>query len=770
MTPARILVVEDERLAAEEICHSLRGLGYDVVGTAASGEEAIRRAAEALPDLVLMDIVLRGDVDGVRTAENIKAHLDIPVVYLSAHSDESTLRRAKITEPYGYILKPFEPRELHINIEIALYKHHMEKKLKDGEETLRASLEKAEAQAARTEAIIAAIGDGISIQNTDFKILYQNQIHKGFVGDHIGEYCYKAYECRENVCEGCPLAMAFRDGKIHTVERSNPTGTLCVEITASPIRDATGKIIAGIEIARDVTKRKHDQEALRESEERYRNLFENAHDMIQSIDPEGRFIFVNSSWLKTLGYTPEDLQRLTIFDIVHPDCVPHCAEILRKVLSGEAADNVEATFISKDGRPVHVEGNVNARCAGGKAIATQGIFRDVTERKRAEAERARLEAQLLHVQKMEAIGTLTGGIAHEFNNIMTVVIGYSEFLQEGMESDNPLRTYVNLIQASAIRATHLTQSLLAYSRKQAINPKPVKLSEAVRNVGRLLARLIGENIQLEIGTTDDEISIMADAGQMEQVLINLATNARDAMPNGGALTIRTARTMLDDSFVKTHAYVKPGHYAELSVKDTGIGMDDKTKQRIFEPFFTTKEMGKGTGLGLAMVYGIIKQHGGYIDVFSEPGKGTTFKIYLPLIASELEEPEFPRPDPVRTGSETVLVAEDDAAVRKLTQEVLEKAGYRVIVAGDGEEAILKFLANKDEIDLLVLDVIMPGKNGKEAYREIRKLKPDQKVMFLSGYTTDLISKDGGLAEGSTFIPKPASPRELLKKVRSLLDG
>ncbi len=769
MVKARILVVEDEKLLSEEIRHMLERLGYEIAGIASSGEDAIGRAAATHPDLALMDIVLKGSVDGVKAAEHISARLDIPVVYLSAHADETTLHRLKITEPYGYILKPFDERELHTNIEIALYRHRTERTLRESGEILRVSLERAETETARAEAIIAAIGDGMSIQDTDYKILYQNQIHKALVGDHVGEYCYKAYDFRDDVCEGCPVALSFKDGKTHTVEKSNPTRKLLVEITASPVKDASGKIIAGIEIARDITRRKQSEEALRESEERYRNLFENAHDMIQSVDAEGKFIFVNSSWLRILGYTAEDLQKMTLFGILHRDCKDHCMAVFGKVLSGEAVDNIEGTFVAKDGRPVHVEGNVSVRSAGGKVIATQGIFRDVTERKKAEAEREKLEVQLLHAQKMEAIGTLTGGIAHEFNNIMTVIMGYGEFLQEGLDKDNPLSHYVDLMQASAIRATQLTRSLLAYSRKQIINPRPVNLDDTVQNVGRLLSKLIGENIELRITSADDGISIMADSGQIEQVLINLATNARDAMPGGGLLTIRTAPITLDHEFVIRHGYGKPGRYAAISVSDSGIGMDDKTRERIFEPFFTTKESGKGTGLGLAMVYGIVKQHDGYINVYSEPGKGTTFKIFLPLTKPGEGSKTAVLP-PARRGTETVLVAEDDAAVRRLTRDVLEKAGYKVIVAEDGEDALHKFLESRDDISLLVLDVMMPKKTGQEAFQEIRKVKPDVKALFMSGYTTDLLQRDWTLEEGMTFLPKPVSPNELARKVRDLLDN
>lgn len=770
MSTARILVVEDDKLLTEEIQHMLSNLGYEVAGTASSGEEAIGRATETSPDLVIMDIVLKGSVDGVKAAEHISICLDIPVVYLSAHSDETTLQRAKITEPYGYILKPFEERELHTNIEIALYRHRMEKRLRENRKRLQSALEKANSEKSKSAAIIEAIGDGFSIQDTDFKLLYMNRIAREMFGDHVGEYCYHVFEQRDGVCPNCPLALSFADGEIHRVERSNPTGTLHVEITTSVIRDGAGRIIAGIEVARDITGRKQAQEALRESEERYRNLFENAHDLIQSVDPEGKFIFVNASWLKTLGYTSDDLQKMTLFEIIHPDRRSYCSDIFRKVMKGQTVDGIEATFIAKDGRPVDVEGNVSVRFAGGKVAATQGIFRDVTARKKAEADRARLETQLIRAQRMEAIGTLTGGIAHEFNNIMTAILGYGDFLLEGIDDGNPLRTYVNMIQTSAARATDLTRGLLTYSRKQIITPKPVDLNETVKSVEKLLAKLIGEDIGLKKILAEEEVMVMADPGQLEQVLINLATNARDAMPEGGFLTIDISRATLDNGFVISRGYGKPGEYGRISVSDTGIGMDDRTRERIFEPFFTTKELGKGTGLGLAIVYGIIKQHDGYIDVCGEPGKGTTFAIYLPMTGKAAVERKPSVSPPAREGTETVLVAEDDVSVRNLASEALEKAGYKVIVAEDGEEAVHRFLENKDTVHLLVFDVVMPKMNGQEAFREIRKVRPGLKVMFISGYSADLLRKGGMMEEGMNFFQKPISPNELARRVREILDG
>jgi CheY-like chemotaxis protein/two-component sensor histidine kinase len=332
-----------------------------------------------------------------------------------------------------------------------------------------------------------------------------------------------------------------------------------------------------------------------------------------------------------------------------------------------------------------------------------------------------------------------------------------------------MSSYVGQILSAAERAAILTNDLLTFSRKQIINPQPVNLNKIINNMESLLLRVIGEDIELSTVLTDADLIIMADSTQIDQILMNLATNAQDAMPKGGSFIISTDCVEINGEYVKTYGYGKPGAYALLSVEDTGTGMDEKTRERIFEPFFTTKEVGKGTGLGLSMVYGIVKQHGGYINVYSEPGRGTTFKILLSLVQSRVEELRPKDLTKVGGGTETILIGEDDTQVRSLLKEVLSNAGYHIIAAVDGDDAIKVFNKNKDNIHLLILDVIMPKKNGKEVYSEIKKVKSDMKVIFVSGYSADIIHKKGILEIGVNFISKPVSPDKLLIKVRDVLD-
>jgi signal transduction histidine kinase/CheY-like chemotaxis protein len=450
--------------------------------------------------------------------------------------------------------------------------------------------------------------------------------------------------------------------------------------------------------------------------------------------------------------------------LIPPEQVEGVKAVFNNLVSGMFPNRYENYWVAKDGvRKLISWSNTALLAPDGSVefVIPTGI--DLSERKR-------LEDQLRQSQKMESIGTLAGGIAHDFNNILTAIIGYSSLLQMKLSDKDPLRYSVEQILSSANRAATLTQGLLAYSRKQILNAQPVNVNEIIRRVQLLLSRLIGEDIELKTILTDQDVTVMADAGQLEQVLMNLATNARDAMPEGGNLFIETEHLVLGPESATLHEFSKPGTYALIAVTDSGCGMDEKTRERIFDPFFTTKEVGKGTGLGLAMVYGIVKQHGGTIDVYSEPGRGSTFKIYLPLVHAPAEEALPADLPPIIGGTETILLAEDDQVVRELTRHVLEQFGYRVIEAVDGEDAVNKFMENRQVVRLLLLDVIMPRKNGREVFAKISIFQPDIKALFLSGYTADIMYQKGLVEPGFNFVMKPVPVNDLLRKIRALLDS
>ncbi|HWR88713.1 MAG TPA: ATP-binding protein [Dissulfurispiraceae bacterium] len=424
------------------------------------------------------------------------------------------------------------------------------------------------------------------------------------------------------------------------------------------------------------------------------------------------------------------------------------------------------------GRGAHISITASALLdREGNIVGAIESIRDITELKSAEKDREMLEMQLRHAQKMEAVGQLAGGIAHDFNNLLTTIIGYGNLLQMKLDRDDPLRIYAEQILSSAEKAANLTQGLLAFSRRQVLNPRVTEINEIVRGVESLLVRLIREDIRLSVHITHENLPVVADGVQIEQVLMNLATNSRDAMPNGGEITITTEGVNIEETFMRTHGFGKFGRYALITFEDTGIGMSKKTREKIFEPFFTTKEVGKGTGLGLAMVYGIIKQHEGYIEVASKMGRGTTFRIYLPLTSKKAPRDGTKQFRLIPRGSqETILLVEDNQEVRNLTRMVLEEFGYHVIEAEDGEEAICRFLEYRESIDLLILDVVMPKKSGKEVYDEIKKLHPRVRFIFTSGHAEDFINKTGVMKRGFPFMKKPTKPHELLRMVREVLDS
>ena len=536
-----------------------------------------------------------------------------------------------------------------------------------------------------------------------------------------------------------------------------------VSVSAHVASDEAGRPLFIEGFFTDITKGKRAEEALRLSEEKYRGIFENAIEGIFQTTPDGRYLSINPAGARMYGYeSPVEMIR-SVTDMASQIYVntEDRKKLIELLESRGIAEGFEIENYRKDGSRIWVSINARAvRDASGAILYYETTAEDITERKR-------LESRLLQSQKMEAVGTLAGGVAHDFNNILTVLMGYGTLLQMELDEDDPLQTYVENILTSSKKAVNLTASLLTFSRLKPVRLNPVDLGDAVRGTEKLLKRLITEDIELKTRLAQKDLVVMADTTQIDQILFNLATNARDAMPKGGRLTIETSLAEIDDGFARMHGLEKPGRYAVLSVSDTGSGMDAATKEHIFDPFFTTKEAGKGTGLGLPTVYGIVKQHGGYINLYSEKGVGTTFHIYIPAITAIAKEEAVPVKE-IRGGKETVLVADDDADVRSLIKDVLAKYGYDVKEAVDGKDAVKKFM-ELERTDLLIIDSVMPGKNGREVYEDICGISPGMKVLFISGYTRDVVL-DKGIEDGEfDFISKPILPDAFLQLVREILD-
>lgn len=518
-------------------------------------------------------------------------------------------------------------------------------------------------------------------------------------------------------------------------------------------------------LVKEVDHRQKTEQALRESEERYRDIFENAALGICQISPDGHFLNINLVGTKMYGFeTPYQIVEPVTDKWNQMFVNADDYKLIKEILDAYGfVQGFETVQLKKDGSKFW--SSINGRSvldSAGTVIYYEILIENITERKH-------LEDQLRHAQKMETVGTLAGGIAHDFNNILTTIIGYGSLVQMKIGDENPaIKAYIEQIISASQKAADLTHSLLAFSRKQAIEPKIETINNILIRIKKLLDRLLTEDIELQICFADPDLTIMADITQIDQVLINLTTNARDSMPQGGKIVIAATSAELNDELAKSYQLMEPGTYVLISVTDTGCGMDKKTKEKIFEPFFTTKEVGKGTGLGLSMIYGIIKQHNGYINVFSEINKGTTFQIYLPTIKNVFKETENVSLN-TRGGNETILIAEDNFDIRELLKEILDSKGYKVFESFNGEDAVITFIEHKDSIDLLLLDVVMPKKNGKTAYDEIRKIKPDIKVLFISGHTGDIVLEKGVQSGSVNFISKPLLLDELLLKVREILD-
>lgn len=517
-------------------------------------------------------------------------------------------------------------------------------------------------------------------------------------------------------------------------------------------------------MAQDITSRKQAQEALRLT----RFTVERLSEAVYWLDSDGRIVDVNETACSRLGYTREELLRMSVFDI-DPDISVNDWYEAWPVLREKRTLAREWRHRARDGRLIPVEVTANYIEFDGRELNFT-VARDITGLKQLEAEKEALAAQLYQAQKMEAIGRLAGGIAHDLNNLLVPIIGYAELGLLALAPDSPVYANFERIKEAGERAAGLTRQILAFSRQQVLEMTWLDLNQVVSDFEPMLKRLIGEDISLYTDLAVSLPAVRADKGQLEQALLNLVVNARDAMPRGGTLIIETDLVTLDEAYVARHPEARPGPHVVLAVSDTGHGMDPATQERIFEPFFTTRPQGQGSGLGLAMVFGIVKQHQGNIWVYSEPGQGATFKLYLPVTgAPGLDPAAYSLPAAPARAVETVLLVEDDASVRQLVVDVLQSHGYRVLAAGSAEVGLALAAAHADPIHLLLTDVILPGKNGRELYDSLAGQRPGLKVLFMSGYTDNVIAHHHVLDDRAAFLQKPFTMDELLHRVRAVLD-
>ncbi len=619
-----------------------------------------------------------------------------------------------------------------------------------------------------------AMRDGVWLLDKEHLVVQTNAVAETILGrtghQTIGRPCSEVMHGADCQPPTCPL-LRVRESLGREIEEFQ-IGEKWVEVVVDPLLDEAGHYQGAVHSVRDVTERKLMEGALRDSEKRFRSTFEQAAVGIAHVSSDGRWLRVNQKLCDIVGHSREELLARTIQEITHPDDLETDLASMRQVLAGQIANySIEKRYLRKDGSSVPINLTVAlVRDEAGQPDHFISVVEDISARVRAEEEKEKLRANLQQAQKMEAVGRLAGGVAHDFNNLLSIILSNSSFALETIAPGGSGREDIEGIQAAGVRAATLTRQLLSFSRQQVLQPRLLDLNGLIRDLTRMLARFLGEHIVIALELAPTLGLVRADPGQLEQVILNLALNARDAMPGGGKLLIETANVELDGDYQGRHAAGTTGPFVRLSVSDTGSGMDPETKARAFEPFFTTKEMGQGTGLGLASVYGIVKQSGGFIWVYSEPGHGTTFKIDLPR-ESPAEPPWTPGAGPgrLRGGDESVLVVEDGAEVRGAAVRSLRGLGYRVVEA-DGLESARHVAAEEPCLHLLVTDVVMPGGSGREVARAVKAAHPGVKVIYMSGYTDSAALQNGVLGQGVTFLQKPFTPAVLGRLARQVLDG
>jgi two-component system cell cycle sensor histidine kinase/response regulator CckA len=761
----RILILEDVPMDAELVEYELERARIPFLSQRVDSRDTFLHALEDFnPDLILSDYTLPR-FDGMAALSLAKERApSIPFLIVTGSVNEETAVGCMKAGATDYLLKSNLAR-IGPAIEAALERSRAHAQKVQAESALAASER-------RFRSLVQNSSDLVIILAPDGTILYASDSAERIVGYAPGDLVGSSLLSYLDASGVRMVRGLLQNGNGRTngggpiefcLRRGDGSPVWLEAVGTNLLTDAT---IRGIVLnARDVSERKRADRALRESEERYRDLFDNASDLVCMAAPDGSLLYVNHAWQQGTGYGEDEIGRIQLLDLVHPDSRAYFNQVLERVLNGERLDHIELVFMPKAGTPITVEGNLSCTFKDGQPAVVRGIYRDITERKR-------VEEQLRRAERMQAAGKLAGGVAHEVNNMMTGVIGFSEFLLRTLEEGDPRRADVEEVIKAGTRAANVTRQLLAFTRQQFLQPQVFQVNAVVSDMEKMLRRSLGEDHVLELRLSPDAGELRADRGQLEQVLINLILNARDAIAGHGRVSIQTAPAVWDEVYAQRHGGVDLplGSYVMLAVSDTGCGMDREIQARIFEPFFTTKAIGQGTGLGLSTVYGIVKQSGGYVWVYSEPGEGSVFKIYLP--AAQLEESgQSPREQQQAPegGSETILVIEDEEVVRHLACRGLREQGYSVVEARNGARALQYIEQHPGTVQLVICDVVMPEMGGRELGQALARLEPTLPVLFMSGYTGEDVVQRGLLDPDAPFQQKPFTPAGLATKVRAMLD-
>ena len=809
MAKAKILIVEDDTIVAEDIKRTLKDLGYAVSKVVSSGEDALNIAKKKRPDLVLMDIMLGGEMDGIEAADQIHSQLNFPIVYLTAYADKNMLDRAKITEPFGYIVKPFSDRELHSAIEIALYKHKTEEALQkahDGleqqvaertveletaSELLRQELEnskQAEEGLRKSEAqvrlLLDSTAEAIFGLDLDGNCTFANPACLRLLGydnvdDLIGKNMHglihhTQIDGNPYPQEECRACRIFQTGeRIHVEDevlwRSDGT-CFPTEYRAHPIY-ADGHIIGSVVTFLDITKRKSALDELRKSKDQYQRLVEGTPGILYSFSDKRGGVFYSSRVESILGYPVTHLyDNPTLWhDSIHPDDIEKVDQAVEDFAGGKDFD-LEYRIRDASGN-LHWfrDRSIGRRKKNGEVII-EGLVIDFTEQKRANEEKEGLTRQLQQGHKMEAIGTLAGGIAHDFNNILGAIVGHGEIMELfEIPEDHKMRSSLKEILNAAYRAKDLVEQILTFSRQSQQEKKAILFTPVIKEALRLLRASLPSTIEIRQDIENISGTVFADSTQMHQVLMNLGTNAAHAMRReGGVMEVSLSAIDHDPENADSISNLQPGRYFQLDVKDTGHGMIPEIMERIFDPYYTTKEKDKGTGLGLSVVHGIVKSHGGEITVESRLGKGSAFHVFLPLIETNLVDTELEQFKPLPTGKGCVLFVDDEKPLVDFGKEILEHLGYEVVARTSSIEALEVFNAQPDRFDLVITDMTMPNMTGYDLAKTIIQTRPELPVILCTGFS-EIVTPETAKAAGiKEFIQKPIGVREFAKTIQRVL--
>jgi two-component system cell cycle sensor histidine kinase/response regulator CckA len=757
----RILILEDVPMDAELVEYELRrsSIPFDSCRVD-TRDEFLRQLEEFRPDLILSDYTLPR-FDGMAALSLARERVPtIPFLIVTGSVNEETAVGCMKAGATDYLLKSNLAR-IGPAIEAALARVRSRTEKARAEEALRRS-------EANLRAIFNTSLQAFVLVDRDGTIQALNPIAVEWAARILGRPVGEGDGVHDFIPDAAEGFEAALTGEARSVERclQGIDGVeRWYETTHAPVVDERGVVIGVCLNARDVSERKHAEQALQESEARYRDLFDNASDLVCTTTLDGRFLYVNRAWHQAIGFADDALAHHRFIDLVHPDSRDRYLDVVARAEAGKSLGHVDLVVVTAAGVPLTVEGNISCTTSDAGPARLRGIYRDVTERKR-------VEEQLRRAERMQAAGRLAGGVAHEVNNMMTGVLGFSEFLLRSLDAEDPRRLEVSEIIKAGSRAADVTRQLLAFTRQQFLRPEVLPVNGVVQDLEKMLRRVLGEDHVLQLALSPDAGDIRADRGQLEQVLVNLMLNARDALAGRGRVTITSRAAVLDEAYLQRHdgVDIPAGDYVQLSVGDTGVGMAPEVQARIFEPFFTTKPVGQGTGLGLSTVYGIVKQSDGFIWVYSEPALGTTFKIYLPRVgAGRTLAAGADRTGAIRGGSETILIVEDEDMVRSLASRGLREHGYRVLEARHGADALQQLALQPTSVDLVISDVVMPEMGGRELGRRLATLRPSLPVLYISGYTGEDVIQRGLLDPGAPFQQKPFSPEGLARTVREMLD-